>query len=186
MTSTQTKKIIDADGMRRMLQRIAHEISERNRGTGHLALIGIPTRGVHLAERLARILQEMEGTEVFAGGLDTTLYRDDVTRKGPVLRLKRTDIKFSVNDRRVILVDDVFQTGRTVRAALDAITDLGRPQNIQLAVFIDRGGRELPIQADYVGKLLTSPTGSEEIEVHLEETDGVDEVIIREREGHAP
>ena len=154
MNRTNMKKIIDAEGVRRILQRIAHEISERNRGTRDLTLIGIPTQGVHLANRLARILQEMEGNEVLAGGLDTTLYRDDVPRKGPMLQLKRTDIPFSVNDRQVILVDDVLQTGRTIRAALDAITDLGRPRNIQLAVFIDRGGRELPIQADYIGKLL--------------------------------
>lgn len=186
MNRTNMKKIIDAEGVRRILQRIAHEISERNRGTRDLTLIGIPTQGVHLANRLARILQEMEGNEVLAGGLDTTLYRDDVPRKGPMLQLKRTDIPFSVNDRQVILVDDVLQTGRTIRAALDAITDLGRPRNIQLAVFIDRGGRELPIQADYIGKLLTSPTGSEEIEVHLDEIDGIDEVVIRQKAPGSP
>ena len=174
------KKIVDAQGIGRILRRIAHEISERNRGTQDLVLIGIPTGGVHLAYRLARILQEMEGTEVQAGELDTTLYRDDLPLKGPIFRLKRTEISFPLNDRQVVLIDDVFQTGRTIRAALDAITDLGRPKNIQLAVLIDRGGRELPIQPDYTGKKLT-PTGNQEVEVRLQETNGADEIIFREK-----
>jgi pyrimidine operon attenuation protein/uracil phosphoribosyltransferase len=179
MLMTQNK-IIDEEGIERILRRIAHEISERNQGTRNLALVGIPTGGVHLAHRLSRIIKEMEGNQVETGELDTTLYRDDLPLKGPIYRLKRTDIPFDLNGRRVILIDDVLQTGRTIRAALDAITDLGRPRNIQLAVLIDRGGRELPIQADYTGKLVT-PTGNEEIEVRLRESDGADEVIVRDK-----
>ena len=167
--------------MGRSLARIAHEILERNRGVEELALVGIRTRGVPLAKRLAQLLGELSKTEVPTGALDITLYRDDLMRHAvgaqPVVR--RTEIPFSIDDKRILLVDDVLYTGRTIRAALDALIEFGRPRAIQLVVLIDRGHRELPIKADYVGKNLpTSPTQS--VQVHLVETDGRDEVEIRE------
>ncbi len=169
--------ILSADEMRRALTRIAHEILERNKGAEHLALIGIHTRGIPIAARLAAKLQELEGVDVPLGRLDITLYRDDLSEiaKQPIIR--ETEVPFDLAKRRVVLVDDVLYTGRTVRAALDALIDLGRPEGIQLAVLVDRGHRELPIRADYVGKNL--PTAkSELVKVKLSETDGIDGVEL--------
>jgi pyrimidine operon attenuation protein/uracil phosphoribosyltransferase len=172
---------MDADRMGRTLARIAHEIVERNRGVEELALVGIRTRGVPLARRLARAILEISGEAVPTGALDITLYRDDLMRHavGPQPLIRKTEIPFSIDDKRILLVDDVLYTGRTIRAALDALIDFGRPRLIQLVVMVDRGHRELPIKADYVGKNL--PTSlSQSVQVHLEETDGRDEVEIQE------
>src|SRR5688572_6815634 len=172
---------MDADRMSRALTRMAHEILERNRGLDELALVGIRTRGVPIARRLARSLREINGDDVPTGALDITLYRDDLMRHAvapqPVVR--RTEIPFSIDDRKILLVDDVLYTGRTIRAALDALIDFGRPRAIQLIVLVDRGHRELPIKADYVGKSL--PTSPEEsVQVRLLETDGADEVVLEQ------
>ena len=171
--------VMDADRMGRTLTRIAHEILERTRGIEELALVGIRTRGVFLAQRLAQIIGDISKHEVPTGALDITLYRDDVMRHAaraqPVVR--RTEISFSIDDKRILLVDDVLFTGRTIRAALDALIEFGRPKTIQLMVMIDRGHRELPIKADYVGKNVpTSLTQS--VKVSLAEVDGRDEVEI--------
>ncbi|MGH9256771.1 MAG: bifunctional pyr operon transcriptional regulator/uracil phosphoribosyltransferase PyrR [Vicinamibacterales bacterium] len=171
--------VMDADRIGRTLTRIAHEILERNRGIDALALVGVRTRGDHLARRLARSLREITGHEVATGVLDITLYRDDLMRHavGPQPLVRRTEIPFSIDDRTILLVDDVLYTGRTTRAALDALIDFGRPRSIQLIVLVDRGHRELPIKADYVGKNL--PTSSEEsVQVYLQESDGRDEVVL--------
>ncbi|WP_216319701.1 bifunctional pyr operon transcriptional regulator/uracil phosphoribosyltransferase PyrR [Deinococcus aestuarii] len=178
---TPKATILTADEVRRALTRIAHEIVERNRGAENLALIGIHTRGIPLADRLAAKLSELEGVDVPTGRLDITLYRDDLTEiaRQPIIR--ETQVPFDLARRRVILVDDVLYTGRTVRAALDALIDLGRPEGIQLAVLVDRGHRELPIRADYVGKNL--PTArTEVVKVRLTETDGVDLVELHDVE----
>jgi pyrimidine operon attenuation protein / uracil phosphoribosyltransferase len=172
---------MDADRMSRALTRIAHEILERNRGAGELALVGIRTRGVPIAKRLARTLKAINGHEVPTGALDITLYRDDLMRNvvGPQPVIRRTEIPFSIDDRKILLVDDVLYTGRTIRAALDALIDFGRPRAIQLVVLVDRGHRELPIKADYVGKNL--PTSRKQsVQVRLQEIDGTDEVVIEE------
>jgi pyrimidine operon attenuation protein / uracil phosphoribosyltransferase len=172
-------EVMDADRMSRALTRIAHEILERNRGLDELALVGIRTRGVPIARRLARALKEINGDDVQTGALDITLYRDDLMRNavGPQPVIRRTEIPFSIDDRKILLVDDVLYTGRTVRAALDALIDFGRPRGIQLVVLVDRGHRELPIKADYVGKNL--PTSSKQsVQVRLQEVDGVDEVVL--------
>jgi pyrimidine operon attenuation protein/uracil phosphoribosyltransferase len=171
---------MDADRMSRSLARIGHEILERNRGVEELALIGIRTRGVPLAKRLSAIIRDINGHEVPTGALDITLYRDDLMRHAvgaqPVVR--STDIPFSIDDKRILLVDDVLYTGRTIRAALDALIEFGRPRAIQLIVLVDRGHRELPIKADYVGKNL--PTSlAQSVQVHLTEIDGRDEVEIQ-------
>ncbi len=173
--------VMDADRIGRTLARIAHEILERNRGVEELALIGIRTRGVPLARRLAQLVRDINKHEIPTGALDITLYRDDLMRTAvgaqPVVR--RTEIPFSIDDKRILLVDDVLYTGRTIRAALDALIEFGRPKAIQLVVLVDRGHRELPIKADYVGKNLpTSP--SQSVQVHLTEIDGRDEVEILE------
>lgn len=169
--------ILTDDEIRRALTRIAHEIIERNKGAESLALIGIHTRGIPLAERLADKLSELEGVEVPKGMLDITLYRDDLSEVAHQPIIRETQVPFDIAHRRVILVDDVLYTGRTVRAALDALIDLGRPAGIQLAVLVDRGHRELPIRADYVGKNL--PTARHEVvKVKLQETDGVDIVEL--------
>jgi pyrimidine operon attenuation protein/uracil phosphoribosyltransferase len=171
--------VMDADRIGRTLTRIAHEIVERNRGVEDLALVGVRTRGVHLARRLAQSLREITGHEVPTGALDITLYRDDLMRHavGPQPLVRRTEIPFSIDNRKILLVDDVLYTGRTTRAALDALIDFGRPREIQLIVLVDRGHRELPIKADYVGKNL--PTSPEEsVQVCLEESDNRDEVVL--------
>ena len=171
--------VMDADRVGRTLTRIAHEIVERNRTLDDLALVGIRSRGEHLARRLAEQLQQITGRAVPTGALDITLYRDDLMRHavGPQPLVRSTDIPFSIDDRILLLVDDVLYTGRTVRAALDALIDFGRPQAIQLVVLVDRGHRELPIKADYVGKNLPTSRG-ESVQVRLEEVDGDDEVVI--------
>jgi pyrimidine operon attenuation protein/uracil phosphoribosyltransferase len=173
--------VLDASRISRSLARIAHEILERNHAVDELALIGIRTRGVPLARRLARAIHDINGHDVPTGALDITLYRDDLMRHAvgaqPVIR--KTEIPFSIDDKRILLVDDVLYTGRTIRAALDALIEFGRPKTIQLIVLVDRGHRELPIKADYVGKNV--PTSlSESVQVHLTEIDGRDEVEIQE------
>jgi pyrimidine operon attenuation protein / uracil phosphoribosyltransferase len=177
--------VMDADRIARTLTRIAHEIVERNKGVEDLALVGVRTRGVHIARRLARSLREIARHDIPTGALDITLYRDDLMRHtvGPQPLVRRTEIPFSIDNRKILLVDDVLYTGRTVRAALDALIDFGRPRLIQLIVLVDRGHRELPIKADYVGKNL--PTSFEEsVQVRLQETDGQDEVVLQQ-EGSA-
>jgi pyrimidine operon attenuation protein/uracil phosphoribosyltransferase len=172
-------QVMDADRMSRALTRIAHEILERNRGLDELALVGIRTRGVPLARRLARALKDINGDDVPTGALDITLYRDDLMRHpvGPQPLVRRTEIPFSIDDRKIMLVDDVLYTGRTIRAALDALIDFGRPRVIQLIALVDRGHRELPIKADYVGKNL--PTSlKQSVQVRLQEIDGTDEIVI--------
>ena len=172
--------VMDADRISRSLARIAHEIVERNRGIEELALVGIRTRGVPIARRLAQAIGGINGQPVPTGVLDITLYRDDLMRHpvGPQPLVRRTEIPFSIDDKRILLVDDVLYTGRTIRAALDALIDFGRPKVIQLIVLIDRGHRELPIKADYVGKNL--PTSlSESVQVRLTDIDGRDEVEIQ-------
>jgi pyrimidine operon attenuation protein/uracil phosphoribosyltransferase len=172
-------QVMDADRMSRALTRIAHEILERNRGLDDIALVGIRTRGVPIARRLGQLLREINGDHVPVGALDITLYRDDLMRSpvGPQPLVRRTEIAFSIDDRRILLVDDVLYTGRTIRAALDALIDFGRPRAIQLVVLVDRGHRELPIKADYVGKNV--PTSlKESVQVRLQEIDGVDETVI--------
>jgi pyrimidine operon attenuation protein/uracil phosphoribosyltransferase len=172
--------VIDSDRVSRTLTRIAHEILERNRELGELALVGIRTRGVPIARRIAQAIHEINGHDVPTGALDITLYRDDLMRHavGPQPLVRKTEIPFSIDDKRILLVDDVLYTGRTIRAALDALIDFGRPKAIQLVVLIDRGHRELPIKADYVGKNL--PTSlAQSVQVHLAEIDGRDEVEIQ-------
>src|SRR5688500_17900302 len=177
--------VMDADRIGRTLTRIAHEIVERNKGVEDLALVGVRTRGVPIARRIARALREIAHEEVPTGALDITLYRDDLMRHavGPQPVVRRTEIPFSIDNRKILLVDDVLYTGRTVRAALDALIDFGRPQSIQLVVLVDRGHRELPIKADYVGKNL--PTSlRESVQVRLQESDAQDEVVVQQ-EGDA-
>jgi pyrimidine operon attenuation protein / uracil phosphoribosyltransferase len=178
MATMQTKIVLDKQDINRTLTRIAHEISERSRGMEHLVLIGIRRRGVAIAQRLSQKLHDITGVPVPVGALDITLYRDDLSEIDAQPVLKKTEIPFSVKGKRIILCDDVLYTGRTIRAALDGIIDLGRPMSIQLAVLIDRGHRELPIQANYVGKAI-STTADEQIEVFLEEDDHIDQVIVK-------
>ena len=177
MSSTlETRAILTSDEIRRALTRIAHEILERNGGAEDVVLVGIHTRGVPLAQRLSKWMKEFENADVPVGELDISLYRDDLSEGArPVMR--PTVIPVDIQGRRVVLVDDVLYTGRSIRAAMDALTDLGRPREIQLAVLVDRGHRELPIRADYVGKNV--PTSlDEEIRVRLTEADKVEEVVL--------
>jgi pyrimidine operon attenuation protein/uracil phosphoribosyltransferase len=169
--------ILDAQDIRRAIVRIAHEIVERNHGSDGLVFIGIHTRGVPLAKRIAAAINEFESNGLAVGALDITLHRDDLTSHDEVQPLRHTDIPPDFEEKRIILVDDVLFTGRTIRAAMDAIIDFGRPKSIQLVVLIDRGHRELPIRADYVGKNLPTAT-HEEVTVRLKEIDGVDEVVL--------
>ena len=163
------RTVLDDTDISRALTRITHEILEKNRDAEGLVLLGIPTRGVHLAQRIAARMSEVEGRTITPGALDITMYRDDL-RRGPVRSLEHTDIPDDVDGKTVVLVDDVLMSGRTIRAALDALADLGRPKAVQLAVLVDRGHRELPIRADFVGKNL--PTSlSEKVKVRLEEID---------------
>jgi Pyrimidine operon attenuation protein/uracil phosphoribosyltransferase len=174
-------KILDADGIRRAITRIAHEIVEKNKGTDKLVLVGIRRRGVPLAERIQHYIEEFEGVKLPLGILDITLYRDDLSTIDVQPVVHETDVPVSIEGKAVILIDDVLYTGRTARAALDATMDLGRPERIQLAVLVDRGHRELPIRADYVGKNL--PTSRREIvAVRLKEVDGDEDVLLLERE----
>lgn len=171
------KQILSSDDIRRAVTRVAHEIAERNEGVGGVVLVGIRRRGVPLAQRVAATLADFEGARVPVGSLDITLYRDDLSMRGPAPIVHSTSIPIDITGRTVVLVDDVIYTGRTVRAALDALADLGRPARIQLAVLIDRGHRELPIRADFVGKNV--PTASDEvIETRLREVDGGDDGVF--------
>lgn len=174
-------QLLDGQAMQRALTRIAHEIIERNRGVEDLVLVGIRRRGLPLATRLAAMIRRIEGKTVMVGELDITPYRDDLARLQERVTVHPTELPVSIVDKVVVLVDDVLFTGRTVRAALDALIELGRPRLIQLAVLVDRGHRELPIRADYVGKNV--PTSRKEsIAVRIEEIDGCDEVVILEQE----
>ncbi|HEY5526707.1 MAG TPA: bifunctional pyr operon transcriptional regulator/uracil phosphoribosyltransferase PyrR [Candidatus Anoxymicrobiaceae bacterium] len=172
-------KVLEADDIARIVKRISHEILERNKGAGGITLVGIRTRGVFLARRLARTIEEIEGNPVEVGELDVSFYRDDIATRGGAAAIGITNIDFDINDKQVIIVDDVLYTGRTTRAAMDALMDFGRPHVIQLAVLVDRGHRELPIRADYVGKNLPT-AGDEKVKVSLVEVDGVDTVEIGE------
>jgi pyrimidine operon attenuation protein/uracil phosphoribosyltransferase len=175
--------VMDANRMAKTIARIAHEVVERNRGLDELAFVGVRSRGVPIARRIAHAIEEIAGARIPVGSLDITLYRDDLMRHavGPQPVVRRTEIPFSIDDRRILLVDDVLYTGRTVRAALDALIDFGRPRSIQLVVLVDRGHREFPIKADYVGKNLpTSPR--ESVQVRVQEVDGDDEVVVNEAE----
>lgn len=173
--------LLSADEMRRAIVRISHEIVEQNQGCHDLMLVGMRTRGVPLAQRLASAIREFEGEDVAVGALDVGLYRDDLPARGTRLEIKPTELPEDVADKRVVLVDDVLYTGRSIRAALDALIDYGRPQRIQLAVLVDRGHRELPIRADFVGKNI--PTSRQDaVRVQFEETDGIDQVVVTERE----
>lgn len=176
-TSVKKKTILDADAIRRSLVRIFHEIVEKNKGVENVVLVGIRTRGVPLAQRLAEQVAEIEGVKVPVGSLDITLYRDDLSTLAYNPIVKETELDFDINGKTVILVDDVLFTGRTIRCALDALIDMGRPKAIQLAVLVDRGHRELPIRADYVGKNVPTST-SETVDVTLAEIDGEDEVSL--------
>lgn len=170
-------RIMDSEGINRSLLRMSHEIIERNKGVDDLVLVGIRRRGVPLAKKLARNISSIEGADVPVGILDITLYRDDLSTLASKPVVHKTLIPFNIKDKKIVLVDDVIFTGRTVRAALDALSDLGRAKSIQLAVLIDRGHRELPIRADYVGKNV--PTSKEEIvEVRVEDFDGEDCIVI--------
>jgi len=176
----EKSKILDKDTIGRALMRIAHEILEKNKGTKDLCLVGIRNRGAYLAKRLNDCIEAIEKERVSVGILDITLYRDDLTMIASQPVVHKTEIDFDITDKNIILVDDVLYTGRTIRAAMDALMDLGRAKTIQLVVLIDRGHRELPIRADYVGKNI--PTAQNEtIEVRLEEADGKDEAVIVEK-----
>ncbi|MDP1807986.1 MAG: bifunctional pyr operon transcriptional regulator/uracil phosphoribosyltransferase PyrR [Actinomycetota bacterium] len=171
---TKKTEIMDAAGVNRALTRIAHEIVEKNHGVANIGLVGIRTRGVHLADRLARKIEGIEGAAVPVGRLDITFYRDDIAIN-PQPQVEATDVPFNINTKDIILCDDVLFTGRTIRAAMDALIDYGRPRTIQLAIMVDRGHRELPIRADFVGKNLPTST-DETVKVNLSEVDGYDTV----------
>ena len=179
MKKSGRKLIMDAKAVDRVISRITHEILEKNKGAEDIALVGICSGGVPLSRIIQKKIQSIEGVEVPAGYVDITLYRDDLSRAGYQPRLKRTEIPFSIDDKKVVLVDDVLFTGRTIRAAMDALIDFGRPMNIQLAVLIDRGHRELPIRADYVGRNV--PTArNETIEAVVEGEPGEWKVMLKE------
>ena len=174
------RQIMGPDDIRRALARVSHEILERNRGSQEVVLVGVHTRGVHLARRLAQNILQFEGSQVPVAELDISLYRDDLQERARP-PLKPTSLPVDIQDKSVVLVDDVLYTGRTIRAAMDALIDFGRPRQVQLAILLDRGHRELPIRPDYVGKNI--PTSQEErVMVRLAEVDGVDEVTITRRE----
>lgn len=177
---SQKAIVLDEQAIRRALTRVAHEIIEKNKGIEGCILIGIRTRGIYLAKRLADKIEQIEGTSVPVGELDITLYRDDLTTKTDEPLVKGSHIETDIKNLKVILVDDVLYTGRTVRAALDALVDIGRPASVQLAVLVDRGHRELPIRADYVGKNIPT-SSSEKIVVELHEVDKIDQVSIYDK-----
>ena len=172
------RTLMTADDIRRAVVRIAHEIVEANRGTRDLVLIGMRTRGVPLARRLADSVRQFEGEDVPVGVIDIGLYRDDLGTRGAAVQIAPSEMPTDISDKRVVLVDDVIFTGRSIRAALDAVTDFGRPQRIQLAVLVDRGHRELPIRPDYVGKNIPTARG-DDVQVRLREIDGRDEVSVQ-------
>lgn len=179
MAFTASGAVLDADGVRRSLTRIAHEILERNRGGGDVVLVGIAARGDDLARRIGEELRRIEGVEAPVGVLDITFYRDDIGMRSEAPEVHETRIDFDVTGKTIVLVDDVLYTGRTIRAAMDALVDFGRPRSIQLAVLVDRGHRELPIRADFVGKNI--PTrADEQVRVLTSETDGSDAVEVGE------
>jgi pyrimidine operon attenuation protein/uracil phosphoribosyltransferase len=181
MTIKEKARILDKEAIDRALERIAHEITEKTKARQDIVIVGIKNRGALLAERLSRKLEKVAGLKAPLGALDITLYRDDLTEVSEQPVVHATEIDFDIDGKKVILVDDVLYTGRTIRCALDALIDLGRPAQIQLAVLIDRGHRELPIKADYVGKNV--PTSLKElVEVRLEETDGKDEAVLCAKE----
>ncbi|CAB4329208.1 unannotated protein [freshwater metagenome] len=169
--------VLPAPDISRALTRISHEILEKNSGSSAITLLGIPTRGAHLAKRIAEIISKIEGTPVQVGTLDITLHRDDLRMRPPRALMPTMIPSLGVEDRNVILIDDVLFSGRTIRAALDALGEVGRPKSVQLAVLVDRGHRQLPIRADYVGKNIPT-SNSQSVIVHLTELDGVDEVLI--------
>jgi len=169
--------VLPAPDISRALTRISHEILERNAGSSNITLLGIPTRGAHLAKRIAEIISKIEGVPVQVGTLDITLHRDDLRMRPPRALMPTMIPSLGVEDRNVILVDDVLFSGRTIRAALDALGEIGRPKSVQLAILVDRGHRELPIRADYVGKNIPT-SASQSVIVHLTELDGADEVLI--------
>ncbi len=173
------KKVLDRDDIKRAIMRISHEILEKNKGTKNLAIVGIRNRGAYLAQRIASEIKKIDNRTVPVGVLDITLYRDDLTTVAEHPVVGETEITFDINAKRIVLVDDVLYTGRTIRCALDELIDFGRPKDIQLAVLVDRGHRELPIRADYVGKNIPT-SGKELIQVRLKEVDGIDEVVIEE------
>jgi pyrimidine operon attenuation protein/uracil phosphoribosyltransferase len=177
------KILMTAEDMRRTLARIAHEIIEQNKASQDLVMIGIQTRGVPLARRLADMIEDFEGLKLLVGSLDITRYRDDTPSPDRHPVVKQRDIPNSIAGKAIVLVDDVLYTGRSIRAAMDALIDRGRPKSIQAAVLIDRGHREMPIRADYVGKNIPS-SHKEAVRVHLAETDGVDEVVITSAASH--
>lgn len=178
-------KLVDGEGFARTINRLAYEIVERNRGVKNLAIIGLRTRGAFIAERLRTVIEKTEGVKVPLGVLDTTLYRDDFRQKLKQPQVNITDIPFEIDNLNLFLVDDVLFTGRTIRAALDALMDFGRPAAISLAIMVDRGHRELPIQADLIGKKIPTSIG-EEVRVRMKETDGEDEVLLVECEVDIP
>ena len=176
-TMIKKKTIMDSQAMGRALVRVAHEIVEKNKGVENVVLVGIRTRGVPLAERIAKEITSIENVALPVGSLDITLYRDDLSTLAYNPVMHGTEIDFDISGKTIVLVDDVLFTGRTIRCALDALIDMGRPKEIQLAVMVDRGHKELPIKADYVGKNVPTAT-SESVEVTLAETDGLDEVVL--------
>ena len=178
------KVLMSPEDIKRALVRIAHEIAERNKGAENIVLVGMQTRGVPIAKRLASTIQELEGSTIPVGSLDISLYRDDLSSLELKPIVQRTDVPTDITDKQVVLVDDVFYTGRSIRAAMDALMDLGRPVSIQLAVLIDRGHRELPIRADYIGKNIPTAT-NEEINVYVTEIDGEDKVTLSSGKGAA-
>jgi pyrimidine operon attenuation protein / uracil phosphoribosyltransferase len=180
----EKSQILSASEIERTLVRLAHEILEKNNGVANLGLVGIMRRGVPLAERLAKILGRIEKTQVPVGTLDITLYRDDLTTVGNRPEVKKSTMEFDIQGKDIVLVDDVLYTGRTARAALDALFDHGRPRRIQLCVLIDRGHRELPIEASFVGRKIQT-TANEIIDVKLQESDGADKVLLMERTSEA-
>lgn len=174
-------KLADEEGVKRTLMRLAHEIIERNRGSGSLVIVGMQTRGVHIANRLKALIKEIEGGDVPVGILDVTLYRDDFRLKFKQPQVQATQINFDLDEKSIILVDDVIYTGRTTRAALDALMDMGRAARIQMAVMVDRGHRELPIRPDFVGKNVPTSLG-EEVRVRVKEIDDEDAIYLVEAE----
>lgn len=175
--SSIARLILDGSGIKRVLRRMASQMAEKHPGAGDLALVGIRTNGIYLAKRLAKEMEAIEGIPVATGVIDVTLYRDDLSRGRPNPLVKKTEIGFSVDERKIVLVDDVLFTGRTTRAALDALMDFGRPAMVELAVLVDRGHRELPIRADYVG-MEVATAKEESVVVHMEEAGQKDEVLL--------